>query len=179
MEEPTTQAQEPTESTTQEPAGANTGGGDPTSAPGAAQAQEPAAKPDAPTPEELAAFRKWQESQRSDAEKQAAAISKAENISKAEKARLAAEAKAAAAELKLSALSKGVVPEALDDVIALARTKISDSVTAEQAIESIVQKYPQFGAGVTTGVHTGSGGTDNLSGVEAAFYAKNPDLKIK
>lgn len=173
MAEPTTQAQEPTESTTMEPAGANTGGGDPTSAPGAAQAQEPAAKPDAPTPEELAAFRKWQESQRSDAEKQAAAISKAE------KARLAAEAKAAAAELKLSALSKGVAPEALDDVIALARTKISDSVTAEQAIESIVQKYPQFGAGVTTGVHTGSGGTDNLSGVEAAFYAKNPDLEIK
>ena len=171
MAEPTTQAQEPTEPTTQKPAGANTGGGDPTSAPGAAQAQEPAAKPDAPTPEELAAFRKWQESQRSDAEKQAAAISKAE------KARLAAEAKAAAAELKLSALSKGVAPEALDDVIA--RTKISDSVTAEQAIESIVQKYPQFGAGVTTGVHTGSGGTDNLSGVEAAFYAKNPDLKIK
>ena len=76
-------------------------------------------------------------------------------------------------------MSKGVAPEALDDVIALARTKISDSVTAEQAIESIVQKYPQFGAGVTTGVHTGSGGTDNLSGVEAAFYAKNPDLKIK
>ncbi|WP_462283199.1 hypothetical protein [Ruminococcus champanellensis] len=171
MAEPTTQAQEPTESTIKEPAGANTGGGDPTSAPGAAQ--EPAAKPDAPTPEELAAFRKWQESQRSDAEKQAAAISKAE------KARLAAEAKAAAAELKLSALSKGVAAEALDDVIALARTKISDSVTAEQAIESIVQKYPQFGAGVTTGVHTGSGGTDNLSGVEAAFYAKNPDLKIK
>uniref|UniRef100_UPI0023EF88D8 hypothetical protein n=1 Tax=Ruminococcus champanellensis TaxID=1161942 RepID=UPI0023EF88D8 len=77
MAEPTTQAQEPTESTTPEPAGANTGGGDPTSDPGAAQAQEPAAKPDAPTPEELAAFRKWQESQRSDAEKQAAAISKA------------------------------------------------------------------------------------------------------
>ena len=45
MAEPTTQAQEPTEPTTTEPAGANTGGGDPTSAPGAAQAQEPAAKP--------------------------------------------------------------------------------------------------------------------------------------
>lgn len=173
MAEPTTQAaQTTTEPAAQEPAGAKTGGGDPTSAPAAAQAQEPAAKPDTPTQEELAAFRKWQESQQSEAEKQAAAISKAE------KARLAAEAKAAAAELKLSALSKGVTAEALDDVIALARTKISDSVTAEQAIEAIVQKYPQFGAGVTTGVHTGSGGTDNLSGVEAAFYAKNPDLKI-
>lgn len=75
---------------------------------------------DAPSSEELAAFRKWQETQKSDAEKQAAAIGKAE------KAREAAEERAAEAELKLTAMSKGVSVEALGDVIALAKTKITD-----------------------------------------------------
>ncbi len=59
-------------------------------------------KKDMPSDEELAAFRKWQEAQKSDAEKHAAAIGKAE------KARLAAEEKAALAELKVTALSKGI-----------------------------------------------------------------------
>lgn len=115
---------------------------------------EPAVKdPDAPSAEELAAFRKWQESQKSDAEKQAAAIGKAE------KARADAEAKAAAAELKLTAMSKGVPAAALDDVITLAKTKITDKVTAEQAIDEIIKKYPAFAKtaepGITTGVRTG------------------------
>lgn len=50
---------------------------------------------------------------------------------------------------------KGISAEALDDVIALAKTKISDKVTAEQAIEEIVTKYPSFsGNGGTTGTQT-------------------------
>lgn len=81
---------------------------------------EPVKAADTPSQEELAAFRKWQESQQSEAEKQAAAIGKAD------KARAAAEERAEAAELKLTALSKGVSAEALNDVIALAKTKITD-----------------------------------------------------
>ena len=108
---------------------------------------------DAPSSEELAAFRKWQETQKSDAEKQAAAIGKAE------KAREAAEERAAEAELKLTAMSKGVSVEALGDVIALAKTKITDKITAEQAIDDIIKKYPAFAKSfepsITTGVRTG------------------------
>lgn len=124
------------------------------------RAAEPKAEPpkpappspaaDTPSAEELEAFRKWQESQRTDAEKHAAAISKAE------KARTAAEARAEAAELKVTALGKGVNADALDDVIALAKTKITDKVTADQAIEDILKKYPAFGTPkpTTTGTAT-------------------------
>lgn len=152
--------QQPTEPTP-EPAGASSGGGDPKSEPDAnAGSNKPAPESnktadnsDTPSAEELAAFRKWQESQKSDAEKQAAAIGKAE------KARQAAEDRAAEAELKLTAMSKGVSSEALGDVIALAKTKITDKVSAEQAIDEIVKKYPAFTKsaepGITTGVRTG------------------------
>ncbi len=117
-----------------------------------AESQKPAPHSpaaDTPTAEELAEFRKWQESKRTDAEKHAAALSKAE------KAKSAAEQRAAAAELKVTALGKGVSADALEDVIALAKTKISDQVTAEQAIDSILKKYPAFGGkAVTTGTAT-------------------------
>lgn len=120
--------------------------------------------PDTLSAEELEAFRKWQESQKSDAEKQAAAIGKAE------KAKAEAEAKAAAAELKLTAMSKGVSAEALDDVIALAKTKITDKVTAESAIDEIIKKYPAFAKSaepsITTGVRTG-GNTEPVSSTKA------------
>lgn len=118
---------------------------------------EPVKASDAPSAEELAEFRKWQESQKSDAEKNAAAISKAE------KAREAAEAKAASAELKLTAMKQGVTAEALDDVIALAKTKISDKVTAEQAIEDIVKKYPSFAGTAATKPTTTGAATPNNS----------------
>ncbi len=107
---------------------------------------------DTPTAEELAAFRKWKESQQSDVEKHAAALSKAE------KAKVSAEARADAAELKVTALGKGVNADALEDVIALAKTKISDQVTAEQAIDSILKKYPAFGGRAAT---TGTATTNN------------------
>lgn len=105
-------------------------------------------KEDSPSAEELAEFRKWQESRKTESEKKAA------ELGRANKAKEAAEARAAAAELKLTAMSKGVSADALDDVIALARTKITDKVTAEQAIEEIVKKYPAFAPSGTTGAPT-------------------------
>ena len=64
-------------------------------------------------------------------------------------------------------------------------SKVSDSVTVEAAIDAVIAKYPSFCSsqsekpkGITTGVNFGNGsGGSQLSGVEAAFYAKNPDLK--
>ena len=133
-----------------------------------------------PTKEEMDAFHKWQDSQ-----KTAEQLS-AEKISAAESRAAEAEKKAAAAEAKAYAYSKGVNAEAVDDVIALAIPKVDDNTTMERAIEAVIAKYPSFCSakseapkGITTGVSFGNGsGGSQLSGVEAAFYAKNPDLKI-
>ena len=133
-----------------------------------------------PTKEEMDAFHKWQDSQ-----KTAEQLS-AEKISAAESRATEAEKKAAAAEAKAYAYSKGVNAEAVDDVIALAIPKVDDNTTMEKAIEAVIAKYPSFCSakseapkGITTGVSFGNGsGGSQLSGVEAAFYAKNPDLKI-
>ena len=132
-----------------------------------------------PTKEEMDAFHKWQDSQ-----KTAEQLS-AEKISAAESRAAEAEKKAAAAEAKAYAYSKGVNAEAVDDVIALAIPKVDDNNTMEKAIEAVIAKYPSFCSakseapkGITTGVSFGNGGGSQLSGVEAAFYAKNPDIKI-
>ena len=131
-----------------------------------------------PSKEEMDAFHKWQDSQ-----KTAEQLS-AEKISAAESRASEAEKKAAAAEAKAYAYSKGVNAEAVDDVIALAIPKVDDNITIEKAIEAVIAKYPSFCSakseapkGITTGVSFGNGGGSQLSGVEAAFYAKNPDLK--
>lgn len=130
-----------------------------------------------PSKEEMEAFRKWQDSQ-----KTAEQLS-AEKISAAENGRADAEKKLAAAEAKCCAYSKGVTAEAVDDVIALAMAKVSDDMPIEKAIDAVISKYPSFCSaksapqGVTTGVSFGNGGKQP-SGVEAAFLAKNPNIKI-
>ncbi len=105
-----------------------------------------------PSADELKAFNDWKESQKTEQEKNA------EKIKLAQEAQTAAEQKAAALEAKYTAISKGVKPEAVEDVIALAKNKVSDKVTLEQAIDSVIEKYPHFGAGtekpLTTGVTT-------------------------
>jgi hypothetical protein len=130
-----------------------------------------------PTKEEMDAFHKWQDSQ-----KTAEQLSQ-EKISAAENGRADAEKKLAAAEAKCCAYSKGVTAEAVDDVIALAMAKVSDDMPIEKAIDAVISKYPSFCSaksapqGVTTGVSFGNGGKQP-SGVEAAFLAKNPNIKI-
>ena len=130
-----------------------------------------------PSKEEMEAFRKWQDSQ-----KTAEQLSQ-EKISAAESGRAEAEKKLAAAEAKCCAYSKGVTAEAVDDVIALAMAKVSDGMPIEKAIDAVISKYPSFCSaksapqGVTTGVSFGNGGKQP-SGVEAAFLAKNPNIKI-
>ena len=149
-----TNEQEKTESTD-----TSNGGGDPKSekqSDSSVKEVKAESKSDSPSAEELAEFRKWQESQKSEAEKLAAALAKAD------KARLAAEERASAAELKSTAMSKGVSAEAVGDVIALAKTKITDKVTAEAAIDEIIKKYPSFAQNTVqdTGTHTPNNNTN-------------------
>lgn len=130
-----------------------------------------------PTKEELAAFKKWRDENKTAEEKTA------DEIKAANEAKSAAEQKAAQLEAKYTAMTKGVKSDAVDDVIALALGKVSETVTLEQAIDGVIAKYPQFSGavpaapGITTGVITKNNGNGELSGVEAAFYNKNPELK--
>ena len=132
-----------------------------------------------PSKEEMDAFRKWQDSQ-----KTAEQLS-AEKISAAENGKAEAEKRAQAAEAKCLAFSKGVSKEAVEDVIALAMNKVDDNTPIDKAIEAVIAKYPSFCSakseapnGITTGVSFNKGGGSQMSGVEAAFLAKNPGIKI-
>ena len=132
-----------------------------------------------PSKEEMDAFRKWQDSQ-----KTAEQLS-AEKISAAENGKAEAERRAQAAEAKCIAFSKGVSNDAVEDVIALAMNKVDDNTPIDKAIEAVIAKYPSFCSakseapkGITTGVSFGNNGGSQMSGVEAAFLAKNPGLKI-
>lgn len=178
--------------------GAKTVGGDPTSTP-AGDGKAPAPQEDEkkfsqkeldehinrrlererknqPTKEELAAFRAWQDSQKSAEEKHA------DELKAAQDKQTAAEQRAADLEAKLAAMSKGVNAGSVEDVIALARGRMTDDVPLDKAIDEVLKKYPQFlGQGeapkakITTGVPS-TGGANNMSGVEKRFYEKNPQL---
>lgn len=110
-----------------------------------------------PSKDELAAFKKWQEEQQTTEEKHNNAIN-------AEKQKAAeAEIRANEFEAKYVAMTKGVKAEAVDDVIALARAKVNDDVTLEQAIDGIIAKYPAFSGKApqtNTGVKTGNNKTE-------------------
>lgn len=110
-----------------------------------------------PSKDELAAFKKWQEEQQTTEEKHNNAIN-------AERQKAAdAEIRANNFEAKCIAMTKGVKPEAVEDVIALAKVKAGDDVTLEQAIDGIIAKYPAFSGNVpqnNTGVKTGNNKTE-------------------
>lgn len=129
---------------------------------------------DMPSKDELKAFRAWQDSQ-----KTAEQLS-AEKITAAENGKAEAEKRAEAAEARCTAYSKGVNPEAVEDVIVLAMAKVNDSTNIEQAIDEVIKKHPSFCGGskpITTGVDF-SGGANCKDGVTAAFLARNPNIKI-
>ncbi len=133
-----------------------------------------------PSKEELKKFREWQLVSKADPNKTEEQKT-AERISAAENARAESEKLLAAANAKVAALSKGVRSDAVDDVIALAMVRVSDNVTIDKAIDGILEKYPDFGSAKPKGISTGTafGNAEaGVSGVEAYFRAKNPDIKI-
>lgn len=89
--------------------------------------------------EGLDRLKEWQDSQKSETQKQAEALTSAQ----AELDKALADNKALTA--KLAALSQGVVAESVDDVIALADRLVTDEVSIEDAIGQVLGKYPQFG----------------------------------
>lgn len=107
------------------------------------------------------------------------------------KARKEAEGKASRLEVKVACFEADVAKDAVDDVAALAHAymEADDSLDLEEAIEKVVKKYPHFKnkAGASDddvddskGKSWGErqrGGSNRMTGVEAAFLRKNPGLK--
>lgn len=116
------------------------------------------AKKDMPSKEELKAFKAWQDSQKT-AEQKAA-----DDLAAANSAKEAAEKDKEALEIKVSCLSRGVAPQYVDDVMALATKYVDDNTTIDKAVEKVIEKYPVFGGkdngvqqiakGITTGAKT-------------------------
>jgi len=76
---------------------------------------------------------------------------------KAESERDSATQRAELAEMKVSALSAGVKPTQLDDMITLAKAKMANGKTAEQAFEDLKKIYPAaFGLESSSGTGTGN-----------------------
>ncbi|MGN1422400.1 MAG: hypothetical protein ACI4XA_03415 [Oscillospiraceae bacterium] len=130
-----------------------------------------------PTKDELTAFREWQNSQKT-AEQKAA-----DELKAAQDAQSAAEQKAADYEAMFAAMKAGVSAEAAEDVVALAKLKVSESMPLSAAIAEVLKKYPQFcgapaPAAATTGARINNGGGTTVSGVEKRFLEKNPGIKI-
>ena len=130
-----------------------------------------------PTKDELTAFREWQNSQKT-AEQKAA-----DDLKAAQDAQSAAEQKAADLEAMFAAMKAGVSPEAAEDVVALAKLKVSEDMPLTAAIAEVLKKYPQFCGNApapvtTTGAKINNGGSTTVSGVEKRFLEKNPGIKI-
>lgn len=140
-----------------------------------------------PNKEELAAFREYQKQQKASQGKDD--DSKNEELTKAqeENSKLAT---------KVMCLERGVLKDNIDDVVALAMSYVDDDTDIEDAIEKVLKKYPTFtkkqsqgddedddskqqpGA-KSWGQRQEGKGTPKMTGVEAAFYAKNPGLRPK
>ena len=88
--------------------------------------------------EELKAYQEWKESQKTEAQKQSEALTNAEAKVKAE------EERANTLEAKVTCLSKGVLADSVDDVVILAKAMVNDDVTMDQAVDKVLEKYPNF-----------------------------------
>ncbi|WP_179947368.1 hypothetical protein [Novibacillus thermophilus] len=111
--------------------------------------------------EGLEKFREWQESQKSEAEKQAERLQKLEsdyNSVSEENASLKAQ---------IAAMKSGVKAESVEDVVVLAKTLVDDDTDMNEAIKKVIEKYPHFAEekqeqkpSFTTGQHTKEGNMD-------------------
>lgn len=114
--------------------------------------------------EGLQKFKEWQDSQKTEQQKQQEAL---ENLTK-EKETLSTEN--ATLKAQLSALKQGVKAESVEDVVALAERLVNDETSIDDAIKQVVEKYPHFAQQqeesqskptFTTGQHQTEGHSNN------------------
>ena len=139
--------------------------------------------------------RKWQrEQQKKDGKKPNGKVKTGEDSNKDDDAETQElrdkAAKADEMEMKWTCLEHDVDKSCVDDVLALARvhTAKNEDTDIEDAIDEVLKKYPQFKESSkeeddeeeTKSKSWGqrqNGRRQKTSGVEAAFYARNPGLK--
>src|SRR5690606_17880945 len=83
-------------------------------------------------------FHEWQESQKTEAQKQA------ERLQKLESDHQAVVSENEALKAQLAALKMGVRPDSAQDDVILVRAIVNDEVDIEQAIKQVLDKYPHF-----------------------------------
>lgn len=83
-------------------------------------------------------FKEWQDSQKTEAQKQAEAFEKAQEELNGYKGTVS-ELKA-----EIAALKNDVNPDSLKDVITLANNLVSEDVTIDDAMKQVIEKYPHF-----------------------------------
>lgn len=88
--------------------------------------------------EGLEKFKEWQESQKTEAQKQA------ERLEQLEKEHGTALEQNKVLQAKLSAVGAGVDAKFVDDVIVLANNYVTEDVTMDDAIAQVLEKYPHF-----------------------------------
>lgn len=86
-------------------------------------------------------FQKWQEEQKTELEKHQ------DKLKELSTAKESVSSENQSLKAQLSALKQGVNSEFVEDVVALAERQVSDEVSIDDAIKSVVEKYPHF-AGV-------------------------------
>lgn len=130
----------------------------------------------------LKAFQEWQESQRSESEKQT------EILNAKDKELEEARANNKALNAKLAAISLGVNAESIDDVIALSERLVTDETSIEDAIKTVLGKYPHFGQTkdkapkiTVAGNPSADNGQGSVSKEDFAkmSYQEKLDLKLK
>lgn len=93
----------------------------------------------------LAKFKEYQDAQKTDVERQQEALQQAkERESKLSEDISTKDKEIASLNAKITALGLGVNNESIDDVIALAERNVNEEVTIEDAIKSVIDKYPHF-----------------------------------
>lgn len=88
--------------------------------------------------EGMAKFQEWQESQKTDAEKQE------EKLTNLEKDHASVSAENNTLKAQISAMKAGVVADSVEDVVALAERLVTDDVDMDSAIQEVIKKYPHF-----------------------------------
>lgn len=86
----------------------------------------------------LAELKKWQETQKTEAEKAADILKEKEKVANE------ANGKLKVVQAKLDAIKGGVNPKFVDDVVALAMIKVSDDKDLNAVLEEMKKTYPNF-----------------------------------
>ena len=79
---------------------------------------------------------------------------------------------------KVHALSAGVKPEMVDDVLTLAKANVKEGVTLEQAIDGVLERYSIFkGAAPPTITSSVSTGNDEAKASDDEFVNRIMGIK--